>query len=40
MKLATLRRGDRDGRLVNVNRAEPAAYLFQVPNGYTVNERK
>jgi hypothetical protein len=34
------RMGDESFRLTNINRAEPAAYLFQVPAGYQVEERK
>jgi hypothetical protein len=34
------RNGDESFRLTNINRAEPAAYLFQLPAGYQINERK
>jgi hypothetical protein len=34
------RTGEESFRLVNVNRNEPASYLFQVPAGYSINERK
>ena len=34
------RTGEESFRLVNVNRNEPASYLFQLPAGYTMNERK
>ena len=34
------RSGEQTFRLVNINRAEPASYLFQVPSSYTVTERK
>ena len=34
------RTGDETFRLTNINRAEPAAYLFQLPAGYQINERK
>jgi hypothetical protein len=32
--------GEISFQLTNVRRDEPAAYLFQVPAGYTVGERK
>jgi hypothetical protein len=31
------RTGEESFRLININRNEPAAYLFQVPSGYTIN---
>jgi hypothetical protein len=31
------RTGEENFRLTNINRNEPAAYLFQVPSGYTIN---
>src|ERR1035441_10487481 len=34
------RTGDESFHLTNINRAEPAAYLFQAPAGYQVTERK
>jgi hypothetical protein len=34
------RTGDESFRLTNITRAEPAAYLFQVPAGYQITERK
>ena len=34
------RTGDESFRLTNINRGEPAAYLFQAPTGYQINERK
>src|SRR5205085_12655919 len=34
------RTGENTFRLININRGEPGLYLFQVPSGYTVNERK
>src|SRR5262249_48729116 len=34
------RTGEESFRLVNVSRSEPALYLFQVPAGYSMNERK
>jgi hypothetical protein len=34
------RTGDVVFRLTNINRSEPAAYLFQVPSGYQVTEQK
>jgi len=34
------RSGEQNFRLININRSEPPAYLFQVPSGYTVTERK
>lgn len=34
------RSGEQIYRLVNINRSEPGSYLFQVPSGYTVTERK
>ncbi len=34
------RTGDESFRLTNINRSEPAAYLFQAPGGYQINERK
>jgi hypothetical protein len=34
------RTGESNFRLTNINRGEPASYLFQVPSGYTVTERK
>jgi hypothetical protein len=34
------RTGDESFRLTNINRSEPAAYLFQAPSGYQINERK
>jgi hypothetical protein len=34
------RMGDETFKLVNVNRAEPAAYLFQVPAGYQILDPK
>lgn len=34
------RTGEESFKLVNVSRAEPAAYLFQVPAGYQINEMK
>ena len=34
------RNGDESFRLTNIQRAEPAAYLFQPPAGYQINERK
>jgi hypothetical protein len=32
--------GDESFRLTNISRNEPAAYLFQAPAGYQINERK
>jgi hypothetical protein len=32
--------GDESFRLTNINRGEPAAYLFQLPAGYQIAERK
>jgi hypothetical protein len=34
------RTGDESFRLTNISRSEPAAYLFQAPAGYQINERK
>jgi hypothetical protein len=34
------RTGEESFKLINVNRAEPAAYLFQVPAGYQITEQK
>jgi hypothetical protein len=34
------RTGEESFRLTNINRAEPAAYLFQPPAGYQITERK
>jgi hypothetical protein len=34
------RTGDETFRLTNINRSEPAPYLFQLPAGYQINERK
>jgi hypothetical protein len=34
------RTGDESFRLTNISRSEPAAYLFQAPTGYQINERK
>jgi hypothetical protein len=34
------RTGEEVFRLTNVNRSEPAAYLFQVPSGYQIIEQK
>jgi hypothetical protein len=34
------RTGEETFRLTNISRSEPAAYLFQVPSGYQVTERK
>jgi hypothetical protein len=34
------RAGEDSFKLVNVNRSEPAAYLFQVPSGYQIVEQK
>ena len=34
------RTGDESFRLTNISRNEPAAYLFQAPAGYQINERK
>jgi hypothetical protein len=34
------RTGEESFRLININRGEPAAYLFQAPAGYQINERK
>jgi hypothetical protein len=34
------RMGENTFRLTNINRGEPAAYLFQIPSGYNVIERK
>jgi hypothetical protein len=34
------RTGEESFKLINVNRAEPAAYLFQVPAGYQLVEQK
>jgi hypothetical protein len=34
------RTGDESFHLTNINRSEPAAYLFQAPAGYQINERK
>jgi hypothetical protein len=34
------RTGDESFRVTNINRAEPAAYLFQLPAGYQISERK
>jgi hypothetical protein len=32
--------GEEVFRLTNINRGEPAAYLFQLPAGYQIAERK
>jgi len=34
------RMGEMSFQLTNVHRGEPGAYLFQIPSGYTVSERK
>jgi hypothetical protein len=34
------RTGDESFRLTNISRGEPAAYLFQLPAGYQITERK
>jgi hypothetical protein len=34
------RTGDESFRVTNINRGEPAAYLFQPPAGYQINEHK
>jgi hypothetical protein len=34
------RTGDESFHLTNISRSEPAAYLFQAPTGYQINERK
>jgi hypothetical protein len=34
------RNGESIFKLTNINRSEPAAYLFQVPSGYSLNERR
>ena len=34
------RTGEETFRLTNVNRSEPPAFLFQVPPGFQMNERK
>ena len=34
------RTGDESFRLTNISRGEPAAYLFQLPVGYQLTERK
>jgi hypothetical protein len=34
------RTGDEIFRVTNISRAEPAAYLFQLPTGYQISERK
>jgi hypothetical protein len=34
------RTGEETFKLINVNRAEPAAYLFQVPAGYQITDQK
>lgn len=34
------RTGDESFRLANIQRTEPAAYLFQLPTGYQITERK
>ena len=34
------RTGDESFRVTNINRTEPAAYLFQLPAGYQISERK
>jgi hypothetical protein len=34
------RTGDESFRLTNISRSEPAAYLFQAPAGYQINEHK
>ena len=34
------RSGEQTYRLINISRAEPGQYLFQVPSGYTVTERR
>jgi hypothetical protein len=34
------RTGDESFRLTNIRKGEPAAYLFQPPSGYQINERK
>jgi hypothetical protein len=34
------RTGEENFRLLNVNRNEPGAYLFQPPSGYSINDRK
>jgi hypothetical protein len=34
------RTGDESFRVININRNEPAAYLFQVPSGYNMNNNE
>jgi hypothetical protein len=34
------RTGDETFRLTNISRVEPAGYLFQIPAGYEVTDRK
>lgn len=34
------RSGEQTFRLIDIDRSEPAAYLFQVPSGYTLTDRK
>ena len=34
------RTGESIFKLTNINRSEPATYLFQVPSGYSLNERR
>ncbi|HTP30719.1 MAG TPA: hypothetical protein VMJ75_01005 [Candidatus Acidoferrales bacterium] len=34
------RTGDETFRLTNIQRGDPAVYLFQVPSGYTITDRK
>jgi hypothetical protein len=34
------RTGESSFKLTNINRSEPAAYLFQVPSGYSLNDRR
>jgi hypothetical protein len=34
------RTGDESFRVTNISRGEPAAYLFQLPVGYQIGERK
>jgi hypothetical protein len=34
------RTGEESFRLTNIQRGEPGSYLFQLPSGYTISERK
>jgi len=34
------RSGEESFRVININRNEPASYLFQVPSGYNINSNE